>query len=51
MPYSPVFSSPWEDCFTVAQWDQRGVGKEREVPPGYSWGSSIGVEVAARRAE
>lgn len=27
MPFSWAFSSPWEDYFTVVQWDQRGVGK------------------------
>ena len=27
MPYSWSFQKPWEDFFTVVQWDQRGVGK------------------------
>jgi proline iminopeptidase len=27
MPTSWAFQSPWEDFFTVVQWDQRGVGK------------------------
>jgi pimeloyl-ACP methyl ester carboxylesterase len=27
MPISWAFQTPWEDFFTVVQWDQRGVGK------------------------
>jgi len=27
MPSSWAFQTPWEDFFTVVQWDQRGVGK------------------------
>ena len=27
MPASWAFQTPWEDYFTVVQWDQRGVGK------------------------
>ena len=27
MPYSWAYQSPWEDYFTVVNWDQRGVGK------------------------
>lgn len=27
MPLSWAFQKPWEDFFTVVQWDQRGVGK------------------------
>lgn len=27
MPAAYTFQSPWEDYFTVAQWDQRGTGK------------------------
>jgi len=40
MPASYTFQSPWEDFFTVVQWDQRGAGKtyaantERQMSPG-----------------
>jgi len=27
MPFSRIFQDPWEDSFTVVQWDQRGAGK------------------------
>ena len=27
MPTSWTFQNPWEDYFTVVQWDQRGSGK------------------------
>ena len=27
MPVSWLYQSPWEDYFTVVQWDQRGAGK------------------------
>jgi len=40
MPVSYTFQSPWEDYFTVVQWDQRGAGKtyaantESQMSPG-----------------
>ncbi|WP_426700698.1 alpha/beta fold hydrolase [Rhodanobacter sp. Col0626] len=40
MPVSYTFQSPWEDYFTVVQWDQRGAGKtyaantEQQMSPG-----------------
>ena len=40
MPVSYTFQSPWEDYFTVVQWDQRGAGKtyaantEAQMSPG-----------------
>lgn len=40
MPMAWTFESPWEDYFTVVQWDQRGTGKtyaantEAETAPG-----------------
>ena len=42
MPESYVYQSPWEDYFTVVQWDQRGAGKtyaantEAQMAPGMS---------------
>ena len=27
MPVSWTYQAPWEDYFTVVNWDQRGVGK------------------------
>jgi len=40
MPVSYTFQTPWEDYFTVVQWDQRGAGKtyaansEAQMAPG-----------------
>ncbi|WP_229238438.1 alpha/beta fold hydrolase [Dyella amyloliquefaciens] len=42
MPESYTFQTPWEDYFTVVQWDQRGAGKtyrantEEAMAPGMS---------------
>jgi proline iminopeptidase len=86
MPESWTFQRPWEDFFTVVQWDQRGAGKSfasqssaDDVPLsvermqadaeeliqllrqrygkdkvfllGHSWGSILGLRVAAHRPE
>lgn len=84
MPLSWAFQGPWEDYFTVVQWDQRAVGKnwlstdtlqiaetlqfrnliqdayvlvdhlrerlnqEKIFLMGYSYGSAIGIRMAAR---
>ena len=32
MPFAWSFQRPWEDFFTVVQWDQRGAGKSYALP-------------------
>jgi pimeloyl-ACP methyl ester carboxylesterase len=32
LPEAYTFQSPWEDYFTVVQWDQRGAGKTYAAP-------------------
>ncbi|MCH8686661.1 alpha/beta fold hydrolase [Pedomonas mirosovicensis] len=87
MPIAWSFQRPWEDYFTVVQWDQRGAGKSyrlndpEEIAPtltleryrddaieliellrarygkkkvfvlGHSWGSAVGLSVAAARPD
>ncbi len=87
MPMAWTFQRPWEDFFTVVQWDQRGAGKSyrlndpQALAPtltperyrddaielieflckrygkckvfllGHSWGSTIGLQVAAKRPD
>lgn len=87
MPIAWSFQRPWEDYFTVVQWDQRGAGrsylledpaklaptltferyrddaielietlrkrygKRKIVVLGHSWGSSVGLAVAAKRPD
>jgi proline iminopeptidase len=87
MPIAWAFQRPWEDFFTVVQWDQRGAGKtfpltdpaviaptlsleryrddaieliellrrryaqKKVFVLGHSWGSAIGLAVAAHRPE
>lgn len=87
MPIAWSFQRPWEDFFTVVQWDQRGAGKSyrlndsktlaatltldryrddaieliellrkkygkrKIVLLGHSWGSLVGLSVAAKRPD
>jgi proline iminopeptidase len=87
MPIAWAFQRPWEDFFTVVQWDQRGAGRSyllndpKTLAPtlkperyrddtieliemlrkkygqrkvflmGHSWGSIVGLSVAAKRPD
>lgn len=87
MPTAWAFQKPWEDYFTVVEWDQRGagrnflgtdtakargpftldqmvsdaevvighvqrmLGKRKVVVMGFSWGTAIGLTLAAKRPD
>lgn len=44
MPASWLYESPWEDYFTVVQWDQRGAGRTAAANDMSAVASTIGIE-------
>jgi pimeloyl-ACP methyl ester carboxylesterase len=48
MPTSWTFESPWEDYFTVVQWDQRGAGKTYAANDPARVGPTLSVETMER---
>jgi len=44
MPLSWIFQSPWEDYFTVVQWDQRGAGKSFSAEPADRIGPTMSAD-------
>ncbi len=51
MPEAYTFQSPWEDYFTVVQWDQRGTGKTYAANDPKALASSITIEQMTSDAE
>jgi len=51
MPEAYTFQSPWEDYFTVVQWDQRGTGKTYASNDPKALASTITVEQMTSDAE
>jgi pimeloyl-ACP methyl ester carboxylesterase len=51
MPEAYTFQSPWEDYFTVVQWDQRGTGKTYASNDPKALASTINVEQMTSDAE
>jgi pimeloyl-ACP methyl ester carboxylesterase len=51
MPAAYTFQSPWEDYFTVVQWDQRGTGKTYAANDAKALAATITVEQMTRDAE
>jgi pimeloyl-ACP methyl ester carboxylesterase len=51
MPAAYTFQSPWEDYFTVVQWNQRGTGKTHAANDPRALESSITVEQITSDAE
>jgi pimeloyl-ACP methyl ester carboxylesterase len=51
MPAAYTFQSPWEDYFTVVQWDQRGTGKTYASNDPKALSSTITVEQMTSDAE
>jgi len=51
MPAAYTFQSPWEDYFTVVQWDQRGTGKTYASNDPKALSSTITIEQMTSDAE
>lgn len=51
MPVSWAFQGPWEDYFTVVQWDQRGVGKNARTADHAALTPTLTVERSVTDAE
>jgi pimeloyl-ACP methyl ester carboxylesterase len=51
MPMSWAYQAPWEDFFTVVQWDQRGVGKNARSANRDSLAATMSSERLVRDAE
>ncbi|MEP7041987.1 MAG: alpha/beta hydrolase [Dokdonella sp.] len=51
MPLAYTFQTPWEDYFTVVQWDQRGAGKTYAANAATQTGSSMTVAKMTADAE
>lgn len=51
MPVAYTFQSPWEDYFTVVQWDQRGTGKTYAANDPKTLASTMTVEQMTSDAE
>jgi len=51
MPVSWAFQGPWEDYFTVVQWDQRGVGKNALTADHAALTPTLTVESSVADAE
>lgn len=51
MPLAYTFQTPWEDYFTVVQWDQRGAGKTYAANDPEHVGPTMSVEQMTHDAE
>ena len=51
MPADYTFQSPWEDYFTVVQWDQRGTGKTYAANDPAALASSMTIDQMISDAE
>jgi pimeloyl-ACP methyl ester carboxylesterase len=51
MPLAYTFQTPWEDYFTVVQWDQRGAGKTYAANDPAKVGPTMSIEQLTKDAE